>query len=572
MHQYPPPPPDPRLKPRYQHPQQNRPRRIVLLDERRRALLQALDEQEEPTRFHKKVAWVAAAGFFTDAYDIFAINIAAVMIGDVYGSCLSASQDLGLKIASPVGNFFGQLFFGWLADQIGRKKMYGVELLIIITATFCQAIAAGGHAINLIGVLIFWRIIMGVGIGGDYPLSAIIVSEFSGTTFRGRLMTAVFAAQGLGNLFATIVSVIVLSAYRHAIETRDSIPHLDHIDYLWRLVIGMGCIPCVFALWFRFTIPETTRFTLDIKRNIQRAEQDVAIHLSLDRFRYDPSELPIKLDVPQASWEDFKNYFGDPQHSNRVVTLICAAWSWLSFDIAFYGMGLNTYYILSALHYYGPKAPSIPSIPNTPISICVHNLIFAFGGLLPGYLAAWYCVDKPWGGRWRIQMLGFTALTLLLVIMSTSFEKLSATKSTQNVFIALYCFANFFQNFGPNVTTFIMPGEMFPTRYRSTVHGICAAAGKLGAIVSQVSFLKLMDKGGTGKFVKDLLGIFAVFTFTGLVATYFLEETRDRSLEDLSFEEQVGFVTGATPQRPATFQRLIVIHYRTSSPRTKRGK
>jgi len=58
-------------------------------------------------------------------------------------------------------------------------------------------------------------------------------------------------------------------------------------------------------------------------------------------------------------------------------------------------------------------------------------------------------------------------------------------------FVALYCLANFFCNFGPNVTTFIIPGEIFPTRYRSTAHGFAAACGKLGAIVSQIIFFKV---------------------------------------------------------------------------------
>jgi hypothetical protein len=57
----------------------------------------------------------------------------------------------------------------------------------------------------------------------------------------------------------------------------------------------------------------------------------------------------------------------------------------------------------------------------------------------------------------------------------------------------LYCLANFFQNFGPNVTTFVIPGEVFPTRYRSTGHGFSAACGKLGAIVAQVIFFKRAD-------------------------------------------------------------------------------
>ena len=66
----------------------------------------------------------------------------------------------------------------------------------------------------------------------------------------------------------------------------------------------------------------------------------------------------------------------------------------------------------------------------------------------------------------------------------------------QRAFVFLYCLANFFQNFGPNTVTFIVPGEAFPTRYRSTAHGISAASGKLGAIVSQVGFAKMIDIGG----------------------------------------------------------------------------
>ena len=74
----------------------------------------------------------------------------------------------------------------------------------------------------------------------------------------------------------------------------------------------------------------------------------------------------------------------------------------------------------------------------------------------------------------------------------------------QRAFVFLYCLANFFQNFGPNTTTFIVPGEAFPTRYRSTAHGISAASGKLGAVISQVGFAQMANIGGTNKFVKHM--------------------------------------------------------------------
>ena len=119
--------------------------------------------------------------------------------------------------------------------------------------------------------------------------------------------------------------------------------------------------------------------------------------------------------------------------------------------------------------------------------------------------------------------------------------------------IKQYCMANFFQNFGPNTTTFIIPGEVFPTRYRSTAHGICAASGKLGAIIAQVGFSRLIDIGGKGKFLPHILEIFALFMLTGVFSTLLLPETKNRSLEELSQEDQEDFVKDS---KVATLQRV----------------
>jgi len=68
--------------------------------------------------------------------------------------------------------------FGWLADRWGRRKMYGVELAIIALATLAQSLASPSRALTITGLIIFWRVVMGIGIGGDYPLSAVITSEY----------------------------------------------------------------------------------------------------------------------------------------------------------------------------------------------------------------------------------------------------------------------------------------------------------------------------------------------------------------------------------------------------------
>jgi PHS family inorganic phosphate transporter-like MFS transporter len=112
--------------------------------------------------------------------------------------------------------------------------------------------------------------------------------------------------------------------------------------------------------------------------------------------------------------------------------------------------------------------------------------------------------------------------------------------------------ANFFQNFGPNTTTFIIPGEVFPTRYRSTAHGICAASGKLGAIIAQVGFSRLINIGGKGKFLPHILEIFALFMLTGVFSTLLLPETKNRSLEDLAQDDEDDY----SREREAQFAGL----------------
>ncbi|KAF9267660.1 inorganic phosphate transporter [Marasmius fiardii PR-910] len=521
----------------------------TLLDERRRAALAEVDNAKF-SWFHAKVCLVAGVGFFTDAYDIFAINIASTMLGYVYGAptsttrigteALNTNQSLGVKVATPVGTLVGQILFGWLADIVGRKRMYGVELMIIIITTFAQALSGDGHAVGIIGVLVVWRFLMGIGIGGDYPLSAVISSEFASTRIRGRMMNAVFANQGWGNFSAALVAFIITAAYKDSIlnEAITSGPgRWNSIDKMWRILIGLGCVPGVVALYFRLTIPETPRFTMDIERNIQQASRDIEGILTVGKSEVDPDAVIQKAEAPRASWADFRAHFS--KWENFKVLFGCS-YSWFALDIAFYGLGLNSSIILQVINFGTPSTSGTRGVFDNLKNICVGNLILSAAGLIPGYWVAFLFIDS-WG-RKPIQLLGFIMLTIIFVIMGFGFDALNKNDNTKGAFVFLYCLANFFQNFGPNTTTFIVPGEAFPTRYRSTAHGISAASGKLGAIIAQVGFDRLKDIGGKGKFVKHILEIFALFMLTGIGSTLLIPETKGKTLEELSNEDQEGFV------------------------------
>lgn len=94
-----------------------------------------------------------------------------------YGGVMPTSTQTAIKVSVSIGAVIGQIVFGHLADRIGRRKMYGIELIIMVLATTAQAIVGRSGAISVTGIIIFWRILLGIGIGGDYALSAVITAE-----------------------------------------------------------------------------------------------------------------------------------------------------------------------------------------------------------------------------------------------------------------------------------------------------------------------------------------------------------------------------------------------------------
>ena len=244
--------------------------------ERRRLALEEIDKAGFGwTQF--KMILIAGVGFLTDSYDIFGINLSSAMLAYVFwGGDIPSSTETLMKVSTSVGTVIGQVGFGWSADQIGRKKIYGLELIIMISATIFQCTLGHSPAINFVAIFTFCRIVMGIGIGGDYPVSSIISAEFSTTKWRGAIMAAVFSNQGLGQLLAGIVAMVCVAGYKDNLINVDLANGdkcvgdcLQACDQMWRIIIGFGCVPGCIALYYRLTIAESPRYNLDIKQHDQ---------------------------------------------------------------------------------------------------------------------------------------------------------------------------------------------------------------------------------------------------------------------------------------------------------------
>src|SRR5580698_11546202 len=200
----------------------------------------ALDDSRI-TRFQWKIMFVSGMGFFTDAYDLFVIGIVVALLTPEWG--LSTTQVSLLNSVTLAASAVGAIVFGRIADILGRKRIYGYEVLILAIGALASAFAPNYT------FLLICRIILGIGIGGDYPVSATIMSEYSGKQTRGRMVGLVFAMQGAGLIVGPLVASILLGS---GISN----------DYTWRILLALGAIPGLAVFYLRRQIHETPRFAM----------------------------------------------------------------------------------------------------------------------------------------------------------------------------------------------------------------------------------------------------------------------------------------------------------------------
>ncbi|KAF0275735.1 hypothetical protein FOG50_03412 [Hanseniaspora uvarum] len=509
--------------------------------ERRRLALEKIDNAGFSWRSVYLII-VAGIGFLNDSYDIFTISIALTMMTPIYFSGenkLSYGIETWVKSATSVGAVLGQIGFGIMSDVLGRKKVYGLELLIIIVTTIFQACLGTAPGLNFAYLLAFMRLFQGIGIGGDYPAAAVITAEFSTTKWRGAIMSAVFASQGWGQVLGAIVAVICVKAGKSDInvsskECGDSCKKA--LDQMWRVLIGFGAVPGAMALYYRLTIPESPRYSLDVQNDINLGTAEVSRFLAGELGEAEQEELDVlrktgvevdNIDTTQkkASFSEFRRHFSQWKYGK---ILLGTAASWFILDVAFYGLNLNTANVLKAIGISKGK-----TLYSNLLSTCKGNLILICAGSVPGYWFSVALIDT-WMGRKSIQIMGFVMLTIIFAVVAGIQDTKDPTHGGISKFsFALYIFAEFFSNFGPNTTTFLC-SEQFPSRFRGTAHGISAGIGKVGAIFSQTVIGYYVNKGENG--LKKSMGIYSGLMFLGVLSSLLINETKGVTLEEVAYK------------------------------------
>jgi MFS family permease len=490
----------------------------------------ALDDSRI-TRFQWKIMLVSGMGFFTDAYDLFVIGIVVVLIKPEWG--LSAGQVSLVNSVTLAASAVGAIVFGRIADILGRKRIYGYEVLILALGALASSLSP-----NIWWLLVF-RAILGIGIGGDYPVSATIMSEYSGKKSRGKMVGLVFAMQGAGLVVGPLLAAALLASGLSS-------------NITWRVLLAAGAIPGLAVFYLRRQIHETPRFAA-AGGAAEEAEAAIAAAThgasapparpapagpaaaaapaagapapgtgpadpGTAADRAVPGPRPpsgeSKARNPQGALEGFRTLVRYPR---MLAWLIGAAGAWALLDFCYYGNTISTPEILALLN------PGASLLHNTLVQLGIF-VIFA----VPGYITAILLLDKT--GRKRIQILGFGVMALMFVLIGA----IPAVTAYALPFILLYGISYYFTQFGPNTTTFVYPAEIFPVDVRTTAHGVAAGAGKLGAFAGAFLFPDMLASSLGIRGAEIVAGMVAV---AGLLLTLFLlPEPKGRSLEDLADE------------------------------------
>ncbi|RPD54408.1 MFS general substrate transporter [Lentinus tigrinus ALCF2SS1-7] len=499
-----------------------------------------------------KLLGIAGVGFFLDAYDLFIINPVATMLQyRLYGGNeLPANLEGFVKAGANIGSVIGQFAFGYSADYFGRKAVYGKELMLIIFATIGSICDPTG-AISPSGSLIWlgvWRIILGIGIGGDYPMSASVATDRANLRRRGTLLSYIFANQGWGSFVGSLATIIVLLCYKHTMEVDG---HTSKVDGVWRILVGLSLIPAFGTLYQRLTLPESTRYA-EAQKAAQRVQDEESIEQLKKKANADPGvsektkhssdeegsgtqtptvetataesqSVKAAKELAHAKKGHFKEFFAYFSEWRHLKVLLGTCVCWFLLDIAFYGVNLNQNVVLQQMGFDGSEGTPW----NRLFKIGIGNLIITALGFVPGYYATILTIEKL-GRKW-IQIQGFLMAALFLGILAGKFYTLNTPS-----FIVCFAFLQFFFNFGANTTTYCYPAEVFPTRFRASAHGMSAACGKAGAIISALAFNSLTKSIGT----PAVLWIFVGCCIFGAAFTLLLPEVRDRD-PDVVYEQEL---------------------------------
>ena len=419
-----------------------------------------------------------------DGYAIFVLGVAMPIIiaqfqihPDVVG-LIGASLVFGAVIGAGVG--------GPTADHLGRKKLMLADM-IIITAGACTSALANGPAMLFIG-----QLLVGIGVGIDFPVSSSYVSEILPKRSRARMMVAAIACQSVGMLLAATVTLLLLRSGS---------------AQAWRLFLATEAAIALLFFVLRLSAPESPHWLMSRGKFAKAAQAFIRIVPEQRQAVLQLTGNQEKLTAPVPHVDGGLSILFSRGYRARTALVTIP---WFLMDIATYGVGLFTPTILGAIEISGRTRGLTAHDFDLAKGSAIIDLFLLFGFLLGVWMV-------PRFGRIRMQAIGFAGMAVGMLALVAAVGLTNSSLHIPLVFAGFILF-NLLMNAGPNSTTFTLAPILFPTQLRGTAGGFAAGVAKLGATLGVFLLPILKEKFG----VPSVLGIVSAVSLLGLVVTLIL--------------------------------------------------
>jgi MFS transporter, putative metabolite:H+ symporter len=426
-----------------------------------------------------RVLFLTGIGWLFDAMDQ---GMVAGVMASIGREWRLSSADLGLLgSASAVGMAIGAAIAGMVADKWGRRTVITFTLVLYGIASIMSGIAPN------FSMLLLFRFLTGLGLGGELPAASTLVSEFSPAKARGRMVVLLESFWAWGWIIASLISYLLIPIFG------------------WRIGFFLGGIPALYAAYIRKGIPESPRY-LDQKGCYEEADEIVSKMEQQAGLKHDKA-----VEASQRSEEKMWSFTFADLWSKAYLRRTLVLWVlWFGINFGYYGFVLWTPTLL-----VGKGFSLVRGFEFTLIMSIAQ---------LPGYYSAAYLIERIGRKAVLVVYLAGTALSAYLYGQA-------ASVTTVLVFGCLL----YFFSLGAWGAVYAYTPEVYPTRARGSGTGSAAAVGRIGAITAPyIVGLVYEAKGKQAGFTYVFLMLTIVFAVVAVVIALAGTETKGLTLDEIN--------------------------------------
>ena len=448
--------------------------------QRETAIIAARLERLPLTSYQRGIFYIIATAWFFDSMDLGTLTFVLGSMKTEFGLDTKAAGLLSSM--SFLGMFLGAATSGMLADRFGRTIVFQSSMIFWgLGSLFCGF----AHTVDALSAA---RILLGFGMGMEFPVAQSIVSELMPANKRGRYIALLEGFWPIGFIFAGLLTRAVLP------------------DYGWRTVFFIEAAPAILLLVIRRYVPESPRW-LASRGHVVQANALVEKLEEKVKERAGLASLPEPAPVPSSFAPESTKFSFLQLWTGIYAKRTAMAWAmWFFALIGYYGL---TTWLGALLQQAG-----------FPVTKSVYYTILISLAGVPGFFAS----------AWLVEAWGRKPTCVLMLLGSAGASYLYGTASSQETLIGFGLAMQFFM-FGMWSVLYAYTPELYPTRARATGTGCASAVGRLGSLIGPYVVGVVLPSVGQ-------IGVFALgagaFVIAAAVVFLLGEETRGRTLEAIS--------------------------------------